>query len=188
MTVSSAGDSEELIHQAYELYHQREYSRARELFEEAFDGVDPYVAVHLGWIYNQKDLPQYDPVKSEEYYVIAAKAGLTSAHHGLAGLYYEQGKKDKALHHCSEASQAGNAECSWALQSIYKREGQLDLHKLVLNRAAEQGHPLAVQRRSIDDILLRNGARHFVRGLRLYFLNIRPLFRYVMKTRIDGSS
>lgn len=185
MTDGVYEDREELVtklrDQAYELYDQREFSRARELFEKAFDGIDPYIAAHLGWIYSQADLPDYDSVKAEEHYLIAAKAGLTSAYRGLASLYFQQGNMDKAFHYCSEASLAGDAECSWALQSRHRREGQFDLQKVALDRAADQGHPLAVQRRAIDDLLFRNGAKHFGRGITAYLLNIRPLFRYVMQ-------
>lgn len=167
------------IEEAFRLYDAGEISKAREILATSFDGRDKDIAAWLGYIHSQSDSIEYDMQKAEEYYSIAAAQGHVDANFGLAGIYFEQGKLELALQHYAAASKAGNADCSMALYRLYKMQGENQLAKDALNIAAEQGHPLAIQKRSINDILLRNGIAYFSRGVRLYLENIPKLYRYI---------
>jgi tetratricopeptide (TPR) repeat protein len=177
--LTSEAEVREALQRAYAHEDCQELIPAREIFENLFDGENSVIAAHLGYIHNQSGSTEYDLQKAERYFLITVQDGNPYAHQGLGTNYQKQGNIDKAIYHYTEANKAGRAKCSMALYDLYKDREDTKRTREALERAVEQGHPVAIQRRSIDDMLLRNGGGNVFRGIRRYFANIPNLTKYV---------
>lgn len=164
---------------AYNYLSEKRWGEARDEFEQIFDGTDAAIATCLGFIYDQKDTPFCDPDRAEKYYRISAEKGDTYAQYALGGLLLAKGEKALALAWYKQCSSGGNANCSYIAYQLYKERKEEQESEAYFRLAFNQGHPIAVQKRSLEYMKGKFGLHNVAVGLFMYLRNIPTLTRFV---------
>ena len=169
---------------AYTLLRERRYGEALQRFLEVFDGTEPEIANCIAYIYSLSDYDGKNEGKSLEYYQVSASRGDDYAQYAIGGIYFVRGDIASAVRYYELASKNGNAECSYQLYKILRDSGNRNGADEILKRAADQGHPLCITKRSIRAINGKYGAHSIIPGIISYFRNIPALIKY-SKERVN---
>ena len=173
-----AHDADDICRKAYDFLRRKDWPNALERFRQIFDGHNPAIATCIGFIYDQKGSTFYDPEKAIEYYTIAANGGDAYAQYALGGILFERGESAQAINWYARCSAAGDANCSYMAYRLNKVRKNEQEASIFLERASNQGHPVAIQKFAVYYMLGRFGIRGILKGIQMYIKNVPKLINF----------
>ena len=164
---------------AYSLLKNRKYLESSNIFESLLEQGVVGAAVQLGYIFSQRENPQFDLDKAISYFEIAAENKDLYAQYALGALLEKCGRRDEALRWYSEASNLGHPTCSFLAFRELNARGDTEAAGEFFRKALDQGSPAAIQRHAIERMKGRFGWSAVVPGLIEYIGNMPRMARFI---------
>jgi TPR repeat protein len=179
------GSTNDLRRQANELLDAGDFSRAREVMEQIFDGRDASIANNLGYVCSIWGTRDYNLEKAIEYYKISANTGDAHGQVALGWIFRELGDVDQAIRWYQAASESGSGEGSYNLYRLLRDRGDLVQARQALDLAEMRGHPIAEHTAAMERMLGSRGLTQIPTGILQYIKNA-PVYMKHMKRMIEA--